>query len=197
MFISEMGIPVCSTFEDIPITADTCICSLFLGLVVYSMWQYSHIIPVRSFTTALLTLPDTRFSPFLGLAYALIVKTIPKTCRDFLEFSPPISIGSFSILLIEITKKIYYDNPGNVPNKGRNFNKKTLGKCIYLLFVWLAVIGFRQSYLYILPNFGDFGAKMSFFHYIINQKRNHLIKHCPPPPPRVPRSRLYQRCVSI
>ena len=41
---------------------------------------------------------------------------------------------------------------------------KNLGKCIYLLFVWLIVIGFRQNYFYLLPNFGDFGAKMSFFH---------------------------------
>ena len=40
---------------------------------------------------------------------------------------------------------------------------KHLGKCIYLLFVWLAAMGFRQIYFYILPNFGDFGAKMSFF----------------------------------
>ena len=71
---------------------------------------------------------------------------------------------------------------------------KHLGKCIYFLFVWLAVIGFRQNYFYILPNFGDFGAKMSFFHYIINQKRNNFIKHCSP---RVPRSREYQRCISI
>ena len=55
---------------------------------------------------------------------------------------------------------------------------KHLGKCIYLLFVWLAVIGFRQNYFYILPNFGDFGAKISFSHYIINQKRNNFIKHC-------------------
>ena len=47
---------------------------------------------------------------------------------------------------------------------------KHLGKCIYLLFVRLAVIGFRQNYFYILLNFGDFWAKMSFFHYIINQK---------------------------
>ena len=70
-----------------------------------------------------------------------------------------------------------------------------LGKCIYLLFVWLAVIGFRQNYFYILPNFGDFGAKISFFHYIINQKWNSFIKHCSPP--RVPRSRWYQICVSI
>ena len=40
---------------------------------------------------------------------------------------------------------------------------KKLGKCIYSLFVWLAVIGFRQNYIYILPNLGDLGAKMSFF----------------------------------
>ena len=58
---------------------------------------------------------------------------------------------------------------------------KYLGKCFYLLFVWLAVIGFRQNYFYILPNFWVFGAKMSFFHCIINQKRNNFIKHCPPP----------------
>ena len=32
-------------------------------------------------------------------------------------------------------------------------------------------------HLYILPKFGDFGAKMSFFHYIVNQKRNNFIKH--------------------
>ena len=57
---------------------------------------------------------------------------------------------------------------------------KHLGKCIYLLFVWLAVIGFRQNRFYILPTFGDFGAKMSFLHYIINQKRNNFIKHCSP-----------------
>ena len=77
---------------------------------------------------------------------------------------------------------ICYDNPGNVPNKGRISLHKNLGKCIYLLFVWLAVIGFRQNYFYILPNFVDFGAKMSFIHYIIDQKRNNFIKHCPPPP---------------
>ena len=82
--------------------------------------------------------------------------------------------------LYVMAQKICYDNPGNVPNKRRNFNTQKLGKCIYLLFVWLAVIGFRQNYLYILPNFGDFGAKMSFFHYIMNQKRNNFIKHCSP-----------------
>ena len=53
---------------------------------------------------------------------------------------------------------------------------KHLGKCIYFLFVWLAFIGFRQNYFYILPNFGDCWAKMSFFHYIINQKQNNFYK---------------------
>ena len=54
---------------------------------------------------------------------------------------------------------------------------------------------FRQNYFQIKPNFGDFGAKMSFFRYIINQKRKIFIKHCSPP--RVPKHHLYQRCVSI
>ena len=31
---------------------------------------------------------------------------------------------------------------------------------------------------------------MSFFHYIINQKRNNFIKHCPPPP-------VYQEAADI
>ena len=38
-----------------------------------------------------------------------------------------------------------------------------------------------QNYFYILPNFGDFGAKTSLFRYFINQKRNNFIKHCSPP----------------
>ena len=90
--------------------------------------------------------------------------------------------------------KIFYDKAGNLPNKGRNFNTQTWGKIVYFLFVWLVGIGFRQNFFRVLPNFGDFGAKMSFFHYIINQNRNNFIKHCSP---RVPRSRWYQRCVSI
>ena len=40
---------------------------------------------------------------------------------------------------------------------------KNLGKCIYLLFVWLAVIGCRQNYFFILPNFGEFGGKNVIF----------------------------------
>ena len=75
---------------------------------------------------------------------------------------------------------------------------KHLGKCIYLLFVWLAVIGFRQNYFYILPNFGDFGAKMSFFHYVINQKRNNSIEHCSPPlPPCTKKPLISEMCIYI
>ena len=39
-------------------------------------------------------------------------------------------------------------------------------------------MGFRQKYFQIKPNFGDFGAKMAFFRYIITQKRKIFIKHC-------------------
>ena len=63
------------------------------------------------------------------------------------------------------------------PIRAEILTQKNLGKCIYLLFVWLAVIGFRQNYFYILPNFGDFGAKMSFFHYIINHKSQIIGKY--------------------
>ena len=78
-------------------------------------------------------------------------------------------------------QKICYDKAGNLPNKGRNFNTQTRGKIVYFLFVWLVGIGFRQNSFRVLPNFGDFGTKMSFFHYIINQKRYNFIKHCSPP----------------
>ena len=64
-----------------------------------------------------------------------------------------------------------------------------------LLFVWLAVIGFRQNYFYILPNCGDFGTKISFFHYIINQKRNNFIKHCSPPCTKKPQ--ISEMCIYI
>ena len=67
------------------------------------------------------------------------------------------------------------------PIRAEISTRKHLGKCTDLLFVCLAIISFRQNYFYILPNFGDCGAKLSFFHYIINQERNNLIKHCYPP----------------
>ena len=78
-------------------------------------------------------------------------------------------------------QKICYDKAGNLPNKGRNFNTQTWGKIVYFLFVWLVGIGFRQNFFRVLPNFWRFWAKMSFFHYIINQNRNNFIKHCSPP----------------
>ena len=80
---------------------------------------------------------------------------------------------------IEIKRSVMITSE-KCPKRAEISTHKHLGKCIYLLFVWLAVIGLRQNYFYILPNFGDFGAKMSFFHYIINQKRNNFIKHCSP-----------------
>ena len=66
-----------------------------------------------------------------------------------------------------------------------------MGKIVYFLFVCLVGIGFRQNFFRVLPNFGDFGAKMSFFHYVINQNRNNFIKHCSPPPP------VYQEAADI
>ena len=66
---------------------------------------------------------------------------------------------------------------------------------LILIFVWLVVIGFRQNYFHILLNFGDFGAKMSFFCYIINQKRKIFIKHCSPPCSKTPL--ISEMCIYI
>ena len=92
-------------------------------------------------------------------------------------------------------QKICYDKSGNLPNKGWNFNKQTWGKIVYFLFVWLVGIGFRQNFFRVLPHFGDFGAKMSFFHYIINQKRNNFIKQCSPPCTKKPL--ISEMCIYI
>ena len=91
--------------------------------------------------------------------------------------------------------KICYDKAGNLPNKGSNFNTQTWGKIVYFLFVWLVGIGFRQHFFRVLPNFWDFGAKMSFFHYIINQNRNNFIKHCSPPCTKKPL--ISEMCIYI
>ena len=56
-------------------------------------------------------------------------------------------------------------------------------------------MGFRQNYFHISPNFGDFGAKMSFFRYIINQKRKIFIKHCSPPCSKTPL--ISEMCIYI
>ena len=64
-----------------------------------------------------------------------------------------------------------------------------------LLFVWLVVMGFRLNYFYISPNFGYFGSKMSFFRYLINQKRKIFIKHCSPPCSKTPL--ISEMCIYI
>ena len=56
-------------------------------------------------------------------------------------------------------------------------------------------MGFRQNYFHISPNFGDFGAKMSFFRYIINQKRKIFINHCSPPCSKTPL--ISEMCIYI
>ena len=77
--------------------------------------------------------------------------------------------------------KSYYDIGDYMPYKDRYFNTRKLGKCFFiLLFVWLVVIGFRQNYFHILLNFGDFGAKTSFYLYIINQKLKMFITYFSP-----------------
>ena len=108
------------------------------------------------------------------------------------DVKQPIYLTLFLFIIVYIVCiiKICYDKAGNLPNKDRNFNTQTWGNIVYFLFVWLVGIGFRQNFFRVLPNFGDFGAKISFFHYIINQKRNNFIKHCSLPP-------VYQEAADI
>ena len=58
-------------------------------------------------------------------------------------------------------------NSNEIICKHRNLRLQVPGKVGAECGLIVAVIGFRQNYFYILPNFGDFGVKMSFFHYII------------------------------
>ena len=67
-------------------------------------------------------------------------------------------------------KKSCYDSAHICPLRAEISTHEYLENVFILLFVWLVVIGFRQIYFHISRNFGDFGAKMSFFRYIINQK---------------------------
>ena len=125
----------------------------------YSWCNHAHYAQYR-------TNPDPISTP--GLKWIIQANVMPGSVPK---------IRTWPILL-----KICYDKAGNLPKKGRNFNTQTWGKIVYFLFVWLVGIDFRQNFFRVLPNFGDFGAKMSFFHYIINQNRNNFIKHCSPPP---------------
>ena len=65
------------------------------------------------------------------------------------------------------------------------------GEKLYISYLYDSRYWFQT----ILPNFGDFGAKMSFFHYIINQKRNNFIKHCSPPCTKKPL--ISEMCIYI
>ena len=82
--------------------------------------------------------------------------------------------------------KSCYDSAHICPIRTEISTHEHLENVFILLFVWLVVMGFRQNYFHISPNFGDFGAKMSFFRYIINQKRKIFIKHCSPPCSKTP-----------
>ena len=59
---------------------------------------------------------------------------------------------------------------------------------MYLLFVWLAVIG-SDKISFILHNFWDFGAKMSFFSLYNQPKTKQFYKTFPPP--------VYQEAAAI
>ena len=94
-------------------------------------------------------------------------------------------------------QKSCYDSAHICPIRAEISTHEHWENVFILLFVWLVVMGFRQNYFHISPNFGDFGAKMSFFRYIINQKRKIFIKHCSPPPPPVFQNTTYIRDVYL
>ena len=97
------------------------------------------------------------------------------------DYALRISLGTFSILLRTCTDKTVkvsyrclkscYDISDICPIRTEIPTHEYWENVFILLFVWLVVIGFRQNYFHILPYFGDFGAKKSFFRYVINQKR--------------------------
>ena len=91
--------------------------------------------------------------------------------------------------------KSCYDSAHICPIRTEISTHEHLGNVFILLFVWLVVMGFRQNYFHISPNFGDFEAKMSFFRYIINQKRKIFIKHCSPPCSKTPL--ISEMCIYI
>ena len=70
--------------------------------------------------------------------------------------------------------KSCYDSGDICPIKAEMSTHKHWNNIFILLFVWLVVIGFRQNYFRILPNFGDFVAKMSFF-LLYNQPKTKTI----------------------
>ena len=94
-----------------------------------------------------------------------------------------------------IDQKSCYDSAHICPIRTEISTHEHWGNVFILLFVWLVVMGFRQNYFHTSPNFGDFEAKMSFFRYIINQKRKIFIKHCSPPCSKTPL--ISEMCIYI
>ena len=92
-------------------------------------------------------------------------------------------------------KKRCYDSAHICPIRAEISTNELWENVFILLFVWFVVMGFRQNYFYISPNFGDFGAKVSFFRYISNQKRKIFIKHCSPPCSKTPL--ISEMCIYI
>ena len=89
-------------------------------------------------------LPTLRiFTLIIALRFVAIIEHVPLMDESFLKWHR----------YVMITQEMYM-----CPIRAENSTYKHLGKCNYLLFVWLAVIGFRQHYTYILPHFGDFRA---------------------------------------
>ena len=99
----------------------------------------------------------------------------------------------FSFFIIRAVS-ICYEKEWDWPNKNRNFTVQNKKKLFIFQIVRFNGICIWQIFFCILPNFGDLGAKTSLFRYLINQKRNNFIKHCPPPPPCInkpPISEMY------
>ena len=95
-------------------------------------------------------------------------------------------LGSFRTANKQNLQKSCYDSAHICPIRAEISTHEHWENVFILLFVWLVVMDFRQNYFHISPNFGDFGAKMSFFRYIIKQKRKIFIKHCSPPCSKTP-----------
>ena len=80
-----------------------------------------------------------------------------------------------------ICQKSYYDSAHICPIRAEISNYEYWENVFILLFVWLAVIGFRQNYFHISPDFGDFWAKMSFFSLYNQPKTENIYKTLLPP----------------
>ena len=103
--------------------------------------------------------------------------------------------GFKMIFWTSICVKSCYDSAHICPIRAEISTHEHWENVLIWLFAWLVVMVFRQNYFHTSPNFGDFGAKMSFFHYIINQKRKIFIKHCSPPCSKTPL--ISEMCIYI